>query len=54
MANALNDKLKDELFTLIKHRLGAPIRKIELDNDQMYAEILLESPIPRILLLLSQ
>jgi len=30
MANALNDKLKDELFTLIKHRLGAPIRKIEL------------------------
>ena len=35
MGNALNDQLKDELFTQIKHRLGAPIRKIELDNDQM-------------------
>ena len=35
MGNALNDQLKEELFTLIKHRLGAPIRKIELDNDQM-------------------
>jgi len=35
MANALNDQLKEELFTLIKHRLGAPIRKIELDWDQM-------------------
>ena len=32
---ALNDQLKEELFTLIKHRLGAPIRKIELDWDQM-------------------
>ena len=35
MTNALNDQLKEELFTLIKHRLGAPIRKIELDWDQM-------------------
>jgi len=35
MANAINDNIKDELFTLIKHRLGAPIRKIELDWDQM-------------------
>ena len=31
----LNDQIKEELFTLIKHRLGAPIRKIELDWDQM-------------------
>lgn len=35
MANAINDQIKEELFTLIKHRLGAPIRKIELDWDQM-------------------
>ena len=35
MGYALNDQLKEELFTLIKHRLGAPIRKIELDWDQM-------------------
>ena len=45
MGNALNDKLKDELFTLIKHRLGAPIRKIELDNDQMCS--LLETAIDK-------
>jgi len=35
MANAINDEQKEALFTLIKHRLGAPIRKIELDWDQM-------------------
>ena len=35
MPNYLNDNLKNELFTQIKHRLGAPIRKIELDWDQM-------------------
>tara|TARA_R110000803_G_scaffold47634_1_gene99263 strand:- start:5177 stop:6331 length:1155 start_codon:yes stop_codon:yes gene_type:complete len=35
MANSINDNLKKELFTQIKHRLGAPIRKIELDWDQM-------------------
>ena len=35
MPNSLNDNLKEELFTQIKHRLGAPIRKIELDWDQM-------------------
>ena len=35
MGNALNDQLKEELFNMIKHRLGAPIRKIELDWDQM-------------------
>jgi len=35
MANAINDQQKEQLFTLIKHRLGAPIRKIELDWDQM-------------------
>jgi hypothetical protein len=33
--NNLNDQIKDELFTQIKHRLGAPIRSIELDWDQM-------------------
>ena len=31
MSTPLNDQRKEELFTLIKHRLGAPIRKIELD-----------------------
>ena len=35
MPNSLNDNLKEDLFTQIKHRLGAPIRKIELDWDQM-------------------
>ena len=35
MPNSLNDNLKNELYTQIKHRLGAPIRKIELDWDQM-------------------
>jgi hypothetical protein len=35
MPNSLNDQIKDQLFTQIKHRLGAPIRKIELDWDQM-------------------
>jgi hypothetical protein len=35
MSTPLNDQIKDELFTQIKHRLGAPIRKIELDWDQM-------------------
>jgi hypothetical protein len=35
MSTPLNDEIKDELFTQIKHRLGAPIRKIELDWDQM-------------------
>jgi hypothetical protein len=35
MPTPLNDQIKEELFTMIKHRLGAPIRKIELDWDQM-------------------
>ena len=35
MGTPLNDQTKEELFTLVKHRLGAPIRKIELDWDQM-------------------
>ena len=35
MGTPLNDQTKEELFTMIKHRLGAPIRKIELDWDQM-------------------
>jgi|TARA_R110002126_G_scaffold177311_4_gene326183 hypothetical protein len=35
MSTPLNDEIKDQLFTQIKHRLGAPIRKIELDWDQM-------------------
>jgi len=35
MGTPINDQTKNELFTLIKHRLGAPIRKIELDWDQM-------------------
>ena len=35
MANGINDQGKEDLFNLIKHRLGAPIRKIELDWDQM-------------------
>ena len=35
MGTQLNDQIKDELFTQIKHRLGAPIRKIELDWDMM-------------------
>jgi|TARA_B110000211_G_C14077675_1_gene552963 hypothetical protein len=35
MSTPLSDEIKDELFTQIKHRLGAPIRKIELDWDQM-------------------
>jgi hypothetical protein len=35
MGTPINDQIKEELFTLIKHRLGAPIRKIELDWDQM-------------------
>jgi len=35
MPAPLNDQTKEELFTMIKHRLGAPIRKIELDWDQM-------------------
>ena len=35
MPAPLNDQIKEELFTMIKHRLGAPIRKIELDWDQM-------------------
>jgi hypothetical protein len=35
MSTPLNDQIKDELFTQIKHRLGAPIRKIELDWGQM-------------------
>ncbi len=35
MPTPLNDQIKGELFTMIKHRLGAPIRKIELDWDQM-------------------
>ena len=32
---SITDQERDELFTLIKHRLGAPVRKIELDHDQM-------------------
>ena len=35
MGTPINDQIKEELFTLVKHRLGAPIRKIELDWDQM-------------------
>jgi len=35
MGTPINDQTKEELFTLVKHRLGAPIRKIELDWDQM-------------------
>ena len=35
MGTPLNDETKEQLFTIIKHRLGAPIRKIELDWDQM-------------------
>tara|TARA_R110002020_G_scaffold222922_1_gene431860 strand:- start:1234 stop:2376 length:1143 start_codon:yes stop_codon:yes gene_type:complete len=35
MGTPINDQIKEELFTMIKHRLGAPIRKIELDWDQM-------------------
>ena len=35
MGTQLNDQIKEELFTQIKHRLGAPIRKIELDWDMM-------------------
>jgi hypothetical protein len=35
MPNSLNDNLKTELFNQIRHRLGAPVRKIELDWDQM-------------------
>ena len=35
MANPLNDQDKSELFEQIRQRLGAPIRKIELDWSQM-------------------
>ena len=35
MGTPINDQIKEELFTMIKHRLGAPIRKTELDWDQM-------------------
>ena len=35
MPNPLDDNMKNELYTQIRHRLGAPIRKIELDWDQM-------------------
>jgi len=31
MPNPLDDNMKNELYTQIRHRLGAPIRKIELD-----------------------
>ena len=39
MPTPLNDQIKEELFTMIKHRLGAPIRKIELDWDQMCSSL---------------
>ena len=35
MANSIDDNVKNELFNQIRHRLGAPIRKIELDWEQM-------------------
>jgi hypothetical protein len=35
MGTSLNDTTKLQLFNQIRHRLGAPIRKIELDWDQM-------------------
>jgi len=35
MPNSLDDNMKNELYTQIRHRLGAPIRKIELEWEQM-------------------
>ena len=31
----INPEEKQKLFKLVKHRLGAPVRKIQLDDDQM-------------------
>ena len=31
----INDAEKDKIFRQVKHRLGAPIRKVELEDEMM-------------------